>query len=102
MKGSAWNDDAAPGSFFQSLSLSFLTLLQYFNAMCAMAYSAVSAIGIAVFYYLLRPKDAQVFQIWWRRGRYVRRQNNALFTCQGLAVLASRRHDALISLAVAR
>ena len=40
--------------------------------MCAMVYSAVASIAIAVFYYIMRPKPEAEFVPWWKRGgRYV-------------------------------
>jgi uncharacterized membrane protein len=56
------------------------------NAMNAVTYACVGCIVLAVFYYILRPKEPDVFAEWWYRGRWVA---TFIFCFTATAVIAS-------------
>lgn len=43
----------------------------FINFLYATAYSSMISLSLAIFYYILRPKNQKYFNNWWKRAKYV-------------------------------
>ena len=46
------------------------TYLEIVSRLYGVVFSSVTSMCVACFYYILRPKDDEIFPKWWKRGKY--------------------------------